>query len=112
MGHAPGLDVAPQTGSARTHALERQLDGGKHVPQLQLRRDAKLLRDRGIDWIPFRDSDVRVDLACGLADDGRWHGWVGVRIRADALRRLGEITGETSIEDLLTEIFSRFCVGK
>jgi tRNA modification GTPase len=29
-----------------------------------------------------------------------------------ALRKLGEITGETSIEDLLGEIFSRFCVGK
>jgi hypothetical protein len=39
--------------------------------------------------MPFSDSDVRVDLACGRADDGRWHGWVDVRIRADALRRLG-----------------------
>ena len=29
-----------------------------------------------------------------------------------ALGKLGEITGETSIEDLLGEIFSRFCVGK
>jgi len=29
-----------------------------------------------------------------------------------ALRRLGEITGETTIDDLLGEIFSRFCVGK
>jgi tRNA modification GTPase len=28
------------------------------------------------------------------------------------LRKLGEITGETGVEDLLTEIFSRFCVGK
>jgi tRNA modification GTPase len=28
------------------------------------------------------------------------------------LGRLGEITGETNVEDLLTEIFSRFCVGK
>ena len=28
------------------------------------------------------------------------------------LRKLGEITGETHVEDLLTEIFSRFCVGK
>jgi tRNA modification GTPase len=28
------------------------------------------------------------------------------------LRSLGAITGETDVEDLLTEIFSRFCVGK
>ena len=29
-----------------------------------------------------------------------------------ALERLGEITGETTTEDLLGEIFSRFCIGK
>jgi tRNA modification GTPase len=29
-----------------------------------------------------------------------------------ALRELGTITGETQIEDLLGEIFSRFCIGK
>jgi tRNA modification GTPase len=29
-----------------------------------------------------------------------------------ALQKLGEITGETGVEDLLGEIFSRFCVGK
>ncbi len=30
----------------------------------------------------------------------------------NALRYLGQITGETSTEDMLTEIFSTFCVGK
>jgi tRNA modification GTPase len=28
------------------------------------------------------------------------------------LKRFGEITGETGVEDLLTVIFSRFCIGK
>jgi len=30
----------------------------------------------------------------------------------NALRYLGEITGETTSEDILTEIFSTFCIGK
>ncbi len=30
----------------------------------------------------------------------------------DALSRLGEITGETCPEEILAEIFSRFCIGK
>ncbi len=30
----------------------------------------------------------------------------------EGLRQLGMITGETSVEDLLSEIFSRFCIGK
>ena len=30
----------------------------------------------------------------------------------NALRSIGEITGETTTEDILTEIFSTFCIGK
>ncbi len=30
----------------------------------------------------------------------------------NAIRYLGEITGETSTEDMLTRIFSTFCIGK
>jgi tRNA modification GTPase len=30
----------------------------------------------------------------------------------NALRYLGEITGETTTEDILTQVFSTFCIGK
>jgi tRNA modification GTPase len=30
----------------------------------------------------------------------------------DALDALGEIVGETAREDILEQIFSRFCIGK
>ena len=30
----------------------------------------------------------------------------------NALRYLGDITGETTTEDMLTRIFSTFCIGK
>ena len=30
----------------------------------------------------------------------------------DALRKIGEITGEVTIEDIYSHIFSNFCIGK
>ncbi|MFK0121269.1 hypothetical protein [Streptomyces sp. NPDC090994] len=42
-----------------------------------------------MDWTPFGQDEIRWDLACGPGPDGRWRGWFGVQVRADALRRLG-----------------------
>ncbi|MER5889497.1 hypothetical protein ABT160_37215 [Streptomyces sp. NPDC001941] len=39
--------------------------------------------------MPLSEDDIRVDLACGVGADGHWHGWFGVRVDAEALRRLG-----------------------
>ncbi|MEU3571809.1 hypothetical protein AB0E96_25770 [Kitasatospora sp. NPDC036755] len=39
--------------------------------------------------MPFAVDAVRADLVCGRGPDGRWRGWFDVRVRADALRRLG-----------------------
>ncbi|MFJ5933957.1 hypothetical protein [Streptomyces sp. NPDC093071] len=39
--------------------------------------------------MPFDQTEVRWDLACGAGVDGRWHGWFDVRTHADALRRHG-----------------------
>jgi len=46
-----------------------------------------------------------------LVDDGAPFELVGVEL-ADATAALGEITGETTPEDVLQHIFDRFCVGK
>jgi len=45
-------------------------------------------------------------LATGITSD-----FVAMDIRA-SLHHLGEITGEISTDDLLGNIFGRFCIGK
>jgi len=45
------------------------------------------------------------------ARKGEWEEFIALDLRR-ALDALGEIVGETATEDILTRIFSRFCVGK
>lgn len=51
-------------------------------------------------------DDVLIGLAAGVTSD-----FVAMDIRR-ALAYLGEITGEVGVEDLLGNIFSKFCIGK
>ncbi|TAK39657.1 MAG: tRNA uridine-5-carboxymethylaminomethyl(34) synthesis GTPase MnmE [Saprospiraceae bacterium] len=51
-------------------------------------------------------ADVRQGLDTGITSD-----FVAMDIRR-ALSYLGEITGEVGVEDLLGNIFSKFCIGK
>ncbi|WP_019069738.1 hypothetical protein [Streptomyces hokutonensis] len=39
--------------------------------------------------MPFAQDELSWGLACAIGPDGHWHGWFDVRVRADALRRLG-----------------------
>ena len=53
-----------------------------------------------------RLAEARRTLAAALPAD-----FVSIDVRG-ALDALGEITGETATEDVIGEIFSRFCIGK
>ncbi|MGA0555661.1 tRNA uridine-5-carboxymethylaminomethyl(34) synthesis GTPase MnmE [Larkinella sp. VNQ87] len=44
-------------------------------------------------------------------DAGTTQDWLAIDLR-DALRHLGELTGEITTDDLLATIFSKFCIGK
>lgn len=52
-----------------------------------------------------------IDRALEAIDEGIPLDLISVDIK-DAWRFLGEITGDTVEEDIITEIFSRFCIGK
>ena len=59
----------------------------------------------------LEDTRDSLDRAAGALRSGLSEEFALVDLHA-ALRRLGEITGETTVEDLLGENFSRFCIGK
>jgi tRNA modification GTPase len=52
-----------------------------------------------------------IDTSGGLLKDGASEELVLVGLH-DALRFLGDITGETTTEDILSRIFATFCIGK
>lgn len=56
-------------------------------------------------------ADGAVDRAIGCLDNGQSMELVAFELR-EALHHLGQITGETCTEEILDEIFSRFCIGK
>jgi len=59
----------------------------------------------------IRSVSERLSAADALIGDGAPYELVGAEL-ADATAALGEITGETTPEDVLRHIFDRFCVGK
>jgi tRNA modification GTPase len=56
-------------------------------------------------------AKYEIEVSCGLLDTHTSEEIVLVGLH-NALRLLGQITGETTTEDMLTRIFSTFCVGK
>jgi tRNA modification GTPase len=56
-------------------------------------------------------AESEIKISCGLLDEHASEEIILVGLH-NALRLLGQITGETTTEDMLTRIFSTFCIGK
>jgi tRNA modification GTPase len=56
-------------------------------------------------------AEFEIETSCSLLDEHASEEIVLVGLH-NALRLLGQITGETTAEDMLTRIFSTFCIGK
>jgi len=112
---APDLWREWMKGSSRVSALT-----GEGLPELEKRLGALLLGgaaispDQGlITRAHQRDSLRRAAASLGqlLDNFGASPEFVSIDLR-EAVNALGEITGETTPEDVLERIFSSFCIGK
>ena len=56
-------------------------------------------------------TKISLERAMGTLEDGLSEEFVAVDIR-EALSSIGEITGETTSEEILNRIFAEFCIGK
>jgi tRNA modification GTPase len=59
----------------------------------------------------LRRAVVSLDRACQAIEEGLSEEFISLDVR-EALQALGEITGETSTQEILDRIFSQFCIGK
>ena len=107
-GDWPWAEVSAKTGAAIEELQRHDLQPlfGDEAPE----RDGILVTNLGtaIAWRGRRRHSRRQRAGC-VPDFSEEFALVDLHA---ALRALGEITGETTVEDLLGEIFSRFCIGK
>ena len=86
-------------------AIQRLVFGGKigwqESAMVSNARQQEILR-KALELL----EQTRVTLLNGMSED-----FVVIDLRS-AWEKLGEITGETIGEDIIDEIFSRFCLGK
>lgn len=59
----------------------------------------------------LRRSILEIETSCSLIDERASEEIILIGLH-NGMRFLGEITGETTTEDVLTRIFSTFCIGK
>lgn len=107
-GEWPCIHVSAKTGSGvqslRDSILKRLL--GEEGVSIDSALITNLRHARNLEA-----AAEHLDQACNALKEGFSEEFALLHLHK-GLGKLGEITGETHVEDLLTEIFSRFCIGK
>jgi tRNA modification GTPase len=107
--HAPVVTLSAQTGAgleALRQTIYQQLLDRTHAASLE---DALITNERHFDALERTLTALRQSqdaLAAGFTEE------IALNGLHQALRALGEITGETLLADILNQIFSTFCIGK
>jgi tRNA modification GTPase len=104
----PCLKVSARTGAGLGQLREAMVEAMK-------KGGLDLTQDLVITHLHHRKALEEAERALLRGKEALSHGlsseFVGLDLR-ESVDALGEITGETTSEDLLAEIFSRFCIGK
>ncbi len=105
---ADGVPVSALSGwnldALEAALLQAALGGAAGVPESALVTQAR--HKQALQAAAGQIGQARQSLASGLPAD-----FASIDLRG-ALNTLGQITGETATEDVIAEVFSRFCIGK
>ena len=102
-----GINVSARTGAGLEDlrlAILATLQAGANI-------DSSLLVTNARHYDVLVRVGAEVDIAIGALGDKLSEELILVPLH-NALRLLGEITGETTTENILSEIFATFCIGK
>jgi tRNA modification GTPase len=107
-GNWPVVDVSAKTGSGieelRSEILKSILGAGAIQQEGTLITNLRHCQN-------LEETEKSLERGAAALREGLSEEFALIDLHA-GLRKLGEITGETHVEDLLTEIFSQFCIGK
>jgi tRNA modification GTPase len=107
--HGRVLRISAKTGEG-IHQLEKEMLAvaiGGETPDTP--EGATVTNSRHYDIL--QRSNRSLTLALESFESGRTGEFLAVDLR-EALNALGELTGEVTTEDIMNEVFSKFCIGK
>ncbi|MGB2870072.1 MAG: tRNA uridine-5-carboxymethylaminomethyl(34) synthesis GTPase MnmE [Bacteroidota bacterium] len=104
-----GIPISALTGTGLTKLREALIEAVFHNQTASPEKSATVTNVR--HYNSLRNAEKGLVLALGSMKAGKSSEFVTVDLRS-ALDNLGEITGAVTTEDILNDIFSKFCIGK